>query len=144
MVIVFRSRRSQYSPGMIPRYRPLALYSLLLATATGAWLAWELGQAAGFPPLWVAALCVLFNLFVFQFGIPTPWVGLTSLERLPQAGLLLVFSPPVAALICATASLLWPLLNRGYLGDRSAARARGRRGRPAERPALGSERVLER
>jgi len=99
---------------VIPRYRPLAIYSLLLAAATGTWLGWELSQTAGFPPLGVAALCVLFNLFVFQFGIPTPWVGLTSLERLPQIGLLLVFSPPVAAAICAVASFLWPLLNRGY------------------------------
>ena len=99
---------------MIPRYRPLAIYSLLLAAATGTWLGWELAQTASFPPLGIAALCVLFNLFVFQFGIPTPWVGLTSLERLPQIGMLLVFSPPVAAAICAVASFLWPLLNRGY------------------------------
>ncbi len=99
---------------MIPRYRPLAIYSLLLAATTGAWLAWELSGGADFPALWVAALCVLFNLFVFHFGIPAPWVGLTSMERLPQIGLLLVFSPPVAAAICATASALWPLLNRGY------------------------------
>jgi diguanylate cyclase (GGDEF)-like protein len=99
---------------MLPRYRPLALYSLALAAATAAWLALELAGAASFPPAWVALLCVAFNLFVFQFGIPTPWVGLTSLERLPQIGLLLVFSPPVAALICAAASFLWPLLNRGY------------------------------
>ncbi|MGH8204213.1 MAG: hypothetical protein ACREST_06345, partial [Steroidobacteraceae bacterium] len=99
---------------MIPRYRPLAAYSLLLAVATGAWLATALAGAADFPPLWVAALCVAINLFVFQFGIPSPWVGLTSMERLPQVGLLLVLSPPVAAVICAAASLLWPLFNRGY------------------------------
>src|SRR5688572_4009564 len=99
---------------MIPRYRPLAIYSLLLAAATGAWLATALAGATDFPPLWVAALCVAFNLFVFQFGIPSPWVGLTSMERLPQVGLLLVLSPPVAAAICAVASFLWPLFNRGY------------------------------
>jgi diguanylate cyclase (GGDEF)-like protein len=99
---------------MIPRYRPLAAYSLLLAAATGIWLAAALAGATDFPPLWVAALCVAFNLFVFQFGIPSPWVGLTSMERLPQVGLLLVLSPPVAAAICATASFLWPLFNRGY------------------------------
>ncbi len=51
---------------------------------------------------------------MFQFGIPSPWVGLTSMERLPQVGLLLVLSTPVAAVICATASFLWPLFNRGY------------------------------
>ena len=99
---------------MVPRYRPLAIYSLLLAAATGAWLATALAGATDFPPLWVAALCVAFNLFVFQFGIPSPWVGLTSMERLPQIGLLLVLSPPVAAVICGAASLLYPLLNRGY------------------------------
>src|SRR5688572_33098763 len=99
---------------MIPRYRPLAVYSLLLAVATGAWLAVELAGVADFPPLWVAALCAAFNLFVFQFGIPSPWVGLTSMERLPQVGLLLVLSPPVAAAICAVASFLYPLFNRSY------------------------------
>lgn len=99
---------------MIPRYRPLLIYSLLLAAATGAWLGWELSQTASFPPLWVAALFIAFNLFVFQFGIPAPWVGLTSMERLPHIGLLLVLSPPVAAAICGAASMLWPLLNRGY------------------------------
>ena len=99
---------------MVPRYRPLAVYSLLLAVAAGAWLAAELAGATDFPPLWIAAACVAFNLFVFQFGIPSPWVGLTSMERLPQVGLLLVLSTPVAAVICATASFLWPLFNRGY------------------------------
>ncbi|MGH8251954.1 MAG: sensor domain-containing diguanylate cyclase [Steroidobacteraceae bacterium] len=99
---------------MIPRYRPLAIYSLLLAATTGIWLGWELAGAPAFPALWVAGLCILFNLFVWHFGIPAPWVGLTSMERLPQIGLLLVLSPPVAAAICAAASLLWPLLNRGY------------------------------
>jgi len=99
---------------MIPRYRPLAVYSLLLFAGTGAWLAIALAGATDFPPPWIAALCVAFSLFVFQFGIPSPWVGLTSMERLPQVGLLLVLSTPVAAVICATASLLWPLFNRGY------------------------------
>ena len=99
---------------MIPRYRPLAIYSLLLAAATGAWLAWELAGAADFPAFWFVGLCIAFNLFVWHFGIPAPWVGLTSMERLPQIGLLLILSPPVAAAICATASMLWPLLNRGY------------------------------
>lgn len=99
---------------MIPRYRPLAIYSLLLAAATGAWLAWELTGAAAFPAVWVVGLCIVFNLFVWHFGIPAPWVGLTSMERLPQIGLLLVLDPPVAATICAAASALWPLVNRGY------------------------------
>jgi diguanylate cyclase (GGDEF)-like protein len=99
---------------VIPRYRPLAIYSLLLAAATGAWLAWELAGPADFPVLWIVGLCVAFNLFVWHFGIPAPWVGLTSMERLPQIGLLLILNPPVAAAICAAASMLWPLVNRGY------------------------------
>ena len=36
------------------------------------------------------------------------------MERVPQVGMLLVLSPPVAAAICATASLVWPLLSRRY------------------------------
>ena len=36
------------------------------------------------------------------------------MERVPQIGLLLVFSPAVAAAICATASFIWPLFNRAY------------------------------
>ncbi|HEU0224862.1 MAG TPA: diguanylate cyclase [Steroidobacteraceae bacterium] len=99
---------------MFPRYRPLAIYSLLLAAAAGGWLAWELAGAAAFPAAWIVVLCVLFNLFVFQFGVPAPWVGLTSMERLPQVGLLLVLPPPVAAVICGLASAIWPLVSRGY------------------------------
>ncbi len=107
---------------MISRYRPLAIYGLLLAATTGAWLAWELIGSADFPALWVVLLCIAFNLFVWQFGIPAPWVGLTSMERLPQIGLLLVLDPPVAAAICAAASFIWPLVSRGYShGSRTVA-----------------------
>jgi diguanylate cyclase (GGDEF)-like protein len=110
---------------VIPRYRPLAIYSLLLAATTATWLAWELTGATDFPAAWFALLCIAFNLFVWQFGIPAPWVGLTSMERLPQIGLLLVLSPPVAAAICAAASALWPLVNRGYShGSRTVAALR--------------------
>ena len=41
-------------------------------------------------------------------------IGLISMERVPQIGLLLVFSPAAAAAICATASFIWPLFNRAY------------------------------
>jgi diguanylate cyclase (GGDEF)-like protein len=99
---------------MIPRYRSLAVYSLLLAVATAVWLARELAGAPEFPALWIVGLCIVFNLFVWQFGIPAPWVGLTSMERLPQIGLLLVLPPPVAAAICAAASMLWPFLSLRY------------------------------
>jgi diguanylate cyclase (GGDEF)-like protein len=99
---------------MATRYRGLTLYSLLLAAATGWWLTRGLGAASDFPAIWIVVLCVAACLIVWQFGVPAPRVGLTSMERLPQIGLLLVLSPPVAAAICAIASLLWPLLNRGY------------------------------
>jgi len=99
---------------MATRYRGLTLYSLLLAAVTGWWLTRGLGPASDFPAIWIVVLCVAACLFVWQFGVPAPRVGLTSMERLPQIGLLLVLSPPVAAAICAIASLLWPLLNRGY------------------------------
>jgi diguanylate cyclase (GGDEF)-like protein len=111
---------------MMPRYRPLAIYSLLLAAATAAWLATEFAGAAQFPAAWIIALCIGFNLFVFQFGVPAPWVGLTSMERLPQVGLLLALPPPVAAVTCAVASALWPFLNRSYSqGSPTLAAIRG-------------------
>jgi diguanylate cyclase (GGDEF)-like protein len=99
---------------MSSRYQPLAVYSLLLAAVAFLWLGRELAAVAEFPPVWVIALCISICLFVWQFGLRAPRVGLMSMERLPQIGLLLILPPPVAAAICAAASLLWPLLNRGY------------------------------
>ena len=98
---------------MASRYRALGAYSALLAVGAGAWLAVELSATRAFPPAWVAALGVVVCLFVFQFGLRTR-IGLISMERVPQIGLLLVFSPAVAAAICATASFIWPLFNRAY------------------------------
>lgn len=98
---------------MASRYRALAAYSALLAVGAGVWLALELSATRDFPPAWVVALAVVACLFVFQFGLHTR-VGLISMERVPQIGLLLVFSPAVAAAICATASFVWPLFNRAY------------------------------
>jgi diguanylate cyclase (GGDEF)-like protein len=98
---------------MASRYRALAAYSALLATAAGTWLAVELRGTSVFPPAWAAALAVVACLFVFQFGLRTR-IGLISMERVPQIGLLLVFDPAVAAAICATASFIWPLFNRAY------------------------------
>jgi diguanylate cyclase (GGDEF)-like protein len=98
---------------MASRYRALAAYSALLATGAGAWLVAELIETPAFPPAWVVALAVVACLFVFQFGLHLR-IGLISMERVPQIGLLLVFSPAVAAAICATASFIWPLFNRAY------------------------------
>jgi diguanylate cyclase (GGDEF)-like protein len=98
---------------MASRYRALAAYSALLAAVGGAWLGAELMTTAAFPPAWVVAIAVVACLFVFQFGLHMR-IGLISMERVPQIGLLLVFSPAVAAAICATASFIWPLFNRAY------------------------------
>jgi len=99
---------------MASRYRPLAAYSFALAGAVGVLLAYTLLGEADFPPFWAVLLLIGSCLFVWQFGLPAPRVGLISMERLPQIGLLLVLSPPVAAAIAASASLLWPLANRSY------------------------------
>jgi diguanylate cyclase (GGDEF)-like protein len=98
---------------MASRYRALGAYSALLAAVAGAWLAIEFQGIEALPPAWVVAIAVVACLFVFQFGLRTP-IGLISMERVPQIGLLLVFSPAVAAAICATASFIWPLFNRAY------------------------------
>jgi diguanylate cyclase (GGDEF)-like protein len=98
---------------MASRYRALAAWSALLAAVAGAWLAAELIRTQAFPPAWVVALAIVACLFVFQFGLHMR-IGLISMERVPQIGLLLVFSPAVAAAICATASFIWPLFNRSY------------------------------
>jgi len=99
---------------MPSRYRPLAIYSLLLALVAVAWLAQGLRGAQDFPVAWIAAAWIAVCLAIWQFGIPVPRVGLTSMERVPQVGLLLVFSPPVAAALCGAAAFLWPLLSRSY------------------------------
>lgn len=99
---------------MPSRYRSLAVYSLLLAVAAAAWLAQGLRGADDFPAAWIAAAWIAVCLVIWQFGIPVPRVGLTSMERVPQVGLLLVFSAPVAAALCGAAAFLWPLLSRSY------------------------------
>ena len=99
---------------MASRYGSLGLYALIVATAAGPWLPHDLTTVVRFPPWWVGLLCIAACLFVWQFGLSAPRVVLTSMERLPQVGALLIFEPPVAAGLCAIASLLWPFLNRGY------------------------------
>jgi diguanylate cyclase (GGDEF)-like protein len=98
---------------MASRYRALGAYSAVLAVGAGAWLVAELSRTSAFPPAWAVAIAVIACLFVFQFGLHTR-IGLISMERVPQIGLLLVFDAAVAAAICATASFIWPLFNRAY------------------------------
>lgn len=99
---------------MKSRYAMLATYSLCLAAGAGIWLAVALRADAHFPPLWVIGVSILASLFVWHFGVQAPRVGLISMERVPQIGLLLVFSPAVAASICAAASFVWPMVSRRY------------------------------
>ena len=57
---------------MNARYATLAVYSLCLAIAAGAWLSIDLGAHRAFPPLWVVAPCIAASLFVWQFGVRAP------------------------------------------------------------------------
>jgi diguanylate cyclase (GGDEF)-like protein len=99
---------------MHSRYGALALYSILLACVAAGTLLLALMGGVGFPPWWVALIGIGSCLFVWQFGLRAPRLGLISMERLPQIGMLLVFEPAVAATICAAASLTWPLISRRY------------------------------
>ncbi len=99
---------------MRSRYGALFVYTLLLTCAAVGALSFFLLRAAHFPPWWVALLGIGACLFVWQFGLRAPRLGLISMERLPQIGMLLVFEPAVAATICAIASLTWPLLSKSY------------------------------
>jgi diguanylate cyclase (GGDEF)-like protein len=99
---------------MRSRYGALAAYSIVLMGIAAATLLGALLRSGNFPSWWVVLLGIGSCLFVWQFGLRAPRIGLISMERLPQIGLLLVFEPAVAASICAAASLLWPLVNRRY------------------------------
>ena len=99
---------------MPSRYRSLVVYSLLLAALATTWLVHELRDGVQLPTWWATGLCIAGSLFVWQFGLQAPRIGLISMERIPQIGLLLVVDTPVAALICGAASFVWPLFNREY------------------------------
>ncbi len=99
---------------MRSRYASLAIYSLLLALVAASALLSASARGATFPPWWVAMLGIGASLFVWQFGLRAPRLGLISMERLLHVGLLLVFDPVVAASICAAASLTWPFMSRRY------------------------------
>src|SRR5688572_21937877 len=99
---------------MRSRYGALAIYSTLLACVAIGTLTLALLRGVDFPAWWVVLLGIGSCLFVWQFGLRAPRLGLISMERLPQIGLLLVFEPVVAASICAAASLTWPLVSRRY------------------------------
>jgi diguanylate cyclase (GGDEF)-like protein len=99
---------------MRSRYGALATYSLLLTAIAAAALTMSWWRSPGAPAWWVVVLGIASCLFVWQFGLRAPRLGLISMERLPQIGLLLVLEPVAAASICGAASLLWPLVSRRY------------------------------
>ena len=101
-------------------------------------------RGVDFPAWWVILLCIGACLFVWQFGLRAPRLGLISMERLPQIGLLLVFDPAVAASICARgiADLaagqppLQPGLGQGGRATRNPQRLDDRAHAHARRPCL--------
>jgi diguanylate cyclase (GGDEF)-like protein len=96
------------------RYGPLGVYSTAIAVGAAAWLFAGFAAVERPPSPGFVVAGIVACLFVWQFGLPAPRVGLTSMERLPQVGLLLMLEPPVAAAICAAASFLWPFVSRSY------------------------------
>lgn len=96
------------------RYGPLGVYSTAVAIGAAAWLFAGFADVERLPSFGFALAGIVACLFVWQFGLPAPRVGLTSMERLPQVGLLLMLEPPAAAAICAAASFLWPFVSRSY------------------------------
>ena len=99
---------------MRSRYLKLAIYTVLLAAAAAGALALAWLRGGSFPSWWVVLFGIGASLFVWQFGLRAPRLGLISMERLVHVGLLLVFEPVVAASVCAAASLIWPLVSRRY------------------------------
>ena len=59
-------------------------YNLLLLAAAGFALHALLPAAPAWPSAWLYAACVAFQLFVWHFGLGVPYIGLMSMERVPQ------------------------------------------------------------
>ena len=111
---------------MITRYGRQVAYVLLLGVFAGACLTHALAVETPLPGPFVAVFCVGAGLFVFHLGMPVPAIGLVSLERVTQVGMLLVFEPGTAAALNAIASLIWPFTNRRYSqGSLKVATLRG-------------------
>jgi diguanylate cyclase (GGDEF)-like protein len=89
-------------------------YNLLLVAGVGTALHALLPADPVWPPAWFYAACVAFQLFVWHFGLGVPYIGLMSMERVPQVAVLLTLEPALAAIVNASSSLLWPFINRLY------------------------------
>ena len=61
---------------MRSRYGALAIYSVLLACIAAGGLSWMLLRGVEFPPWWVVLLGIGACLFVWQFGLRAPRLGL--------------------------------------------------------------------
>ena len=99
---------------MAARYRRQAVYACLLAAvAVASLVAGNAGVSEWpHPGVWVFSLSAF--LLVWHFGVLAPGMGLVSLERVPQFGLLLAFEPAIAAGLNAVASLVWPFTSARY------------------------------
>lgn len=111
---------------MAVRYLRQAAYVLLIAVLTGGSLFHAFDGGASWPSMTVTLFCVGAGLFVFHLGLPVPTIGLVSLERVPQVGMLLVFEPVTAAALSSIASLIWPFTSPRYnQGSLKVAAMRG-------------------
>lgn len=89
------------------------LYAAALAAAACGTLSYFIAtRSLVLPPAGLFVGFVLFTLFVLAMSFPSHQVGQTSLDRVAQISTLLIFGPLAAAVICATAYLIWPFLDR--------------------------------
>jgi diguanylate cyclase (GGDEF)-like protein len=59
-------------------------------------------------------LGVIAFLIIWQLGVPMPYIGLVSMERVIQFFLLLTIDFHQAAIINAIAAMIWPFINKKY------------------------------
>jgi diguanylate cyclase (GGDEF)-like protein len=87
------------------------------ALGLAALVALAVGAAPGelaLPPLPVLVGTVALTLLTWHRGFATRYLGLLSLERVPQIAVLLAFGPIPGALANGLSSLIFPFTNRGY------------------------------
>ncbi len=89
-----------------PLFRLSALVLFALAAVTLMIVGARLGL--GLPPPIVSLAFVSFALFTILCGFPHPYYGHVSFDRVAQYSALLIFGPVAAAVLNATASLLYP------------------------------------
>jgi len=70
--------------------------------------------ALALPPPAILLATVALTLFTWHSGFATRYLGLLSLERLPQVAVLLVLGPVAGALTNALSSAIFPFTSHGY------------------------------